>query len=98
MSQTLFQVVRFDFHDMQIESCPACMCDWIQIHNGGDPTSDKSIGKYCGSAPKAIITTVSDAYLTFHTDPSSAVFRGFKLQYTRFNLSGQSHRSYSLHE
>jgi len=79
-----FQLIFTDF-DIQLDN--TCDNDYVEVFNGGLPSSP-SIGRFCGmSRPDSILSQSNSLRVEFHSDESSSS-RGFRLQYV-FNALGK---------
>ena len=81
---------------MSIEDHANCDYDYIELFNGGLPSSP-SIGKFCGSnMPPTILSQSNAMRVEFHTDSSSSE-RGFRFTYTTVTNGKQdSHIEFSF--
>lgn len=80
------QQVSLTFHDIQLERCRGCSCDYVEVHNGRNNNS-ALIGKYCGdSIPHSVTSSGNVLHVKFHADRSIQHI-GFKASYTSLNAA-----------
>ena len=77
---TTLYYFQLHFTDFGVEQHTDCEYDYLEIFNGGLPSSP-SIGRYCGTTPpEDIVSQSNQMRIEFHSDESSAG-RGFRLEY-----------------
>ena len=86
-----------DFQYMDIELCDRCRCDYVTLHNGGDPqVYSTEIDTYCGFVlPHPVTSTLPTVFITFVTD-KHGTYPGFKLKYHFSYLAGQAATKYNI--
>ncbi|BES95605.1 calcium ion Hypothetical protein [Nesidiocoris tenuis] len=72
--------IKLHFHEFMLEGAAPCRSDYLEIRNGGYPTSPL-IGKYCGHIVDEEITSFSNQiYISFFTD-AAVTSKGFNLSW-----------------
>ncbi|XP_070536661.1 cubilin-like [Ptychodera flava] len=81
ITTTRGKVLRITFTVFDIEYHQNCQYDFVEVHDGADPSS-QLIGKYCGTtAPDAFTTTHNEVYIWFRSD-ASVGGDGIEVQWT----------------
>ncbi|GFG35967.1 hypothetical protein Cfor_02931, partial [Coptotermes formosanus] len=72
-------VIQVVFVDIELESHPMCMHDYVEVYDGKDASSRK-IGRYCTSTPLTLRSTSDHMFIKFRSDMFVSG-RGFHIHY-----------------
>ena len=84
--------VKLDInYRINIETCPACQCDYLQIKNGFSD-NPKANGKICGAPGAMTIYSIHGSLevLFVSDDKKTKLYDGFKATYTQLNYTPPS--------
>lgn len=74
-------MIQVTFTDFEFENHTSCGYDYLQIQNGGLPSSPV-IGKFCGNNLPSTFTSQSNQIRVLMVTDGSESARGFRLTYT----------------